>query len=135
MEDLQWEIYKKELIDNLYQVGISKSLGYLPILTITSEVYCNLSIQEVLDYAVMHQIKSLVLPQPECNIGSGAVYFYNEDMLMSILQKNKEYLQSAGIPHEDCLMYIRYISNRHVSQEKYHEAYQVVALTFNLYTR
>ncbi|MFF2532438.1 hypothetical protein ACFVS2_26585 [Brevibacillus sp. NPDC058079] len=121
-----------ELINDLYEVGKSKSLGYLPKRTITDEVFCNLTISTVLDYAKENKISYLELKFPEeCDIYSGAIFFYHESMLLDILRKNKDCLEKAGVPHDNCLEYIRYISKHTVYHEQYPKAYRVIGLTFN----
>ncbi|WPS85663.1 hypothetical protein SMD22_01000 (plasmid) [Brevibacillus halotolerans] len=120
------------IINDLYLVGKSKSLGYLPISTITSEDLCNLSVSEVLDFAKENNLPHLQLKYPEeCNVYSGAIFFYDENMLLDILHKNKDCLEKAGVPHDSCERYIRYIAKFLVDSDDHQIAYRVIGKTFN----
>lgn len=118
-----------ELLDDLYNVGKIKSLGYLPLDTLTE--MCNKSIQDMIDYANKNKLNWLIYDYEDCFIVGGAIYMYDETMLMNILQKYSEALISAAIPCDSCIAYINYIAKNTVLQSKYPEAYSVIGLTFS----
>ena len=113
-------------LDDLYEVGKTKSLGYLPISTI---IDYGKTVDELLDYATGN-VKSLILSANDCDIKSGALYFYDPPMLNDILQENQEILKKAGVPTEP-IAYINYISNFNVNSNSNPEAFRIIGLTFN----
>jgi len=124
----------KELLSELYNVGKIKSLGYL---TLESIMECNKTIDDLIKYANGNNIKTLLLEESECDIHSGALYFYDDEMLSCILNENKSILVNAKVPYKSCLDFIMHISNYLVSNHRYPKAFRVVMKTFNdkrLYT-
>lgn len=119
----------EELLSHLYDVGRSKSLGYLPLSTLTE--VCDTSIQTIIDYAKAKNLEHRIYTQEECDIGSGAIFVYDERMLLGILQSNKETLAQAKIPTDNVMDYIHYINKVPVLEEKYPLAYRVIGKTFN----
>jgi hypothetical protein len=67
----------------------------------------------------------------ECDIGSGAIYLFDEKWLSEILSKNSKILENAKVPHDNIKKYIMYISNNTVYKDVYPEAYVVIGKTFN----
>lgn len=115
-------------MNDLYDVGKTKSLGYLPIQTIERK---GNSVEALMIYAEQNSIKTILLPSNECDIGSGALYFYDSEMLLSLLHENSDVLSRAGVPCNDEVEYIRWISNHTVFEEAYPEAYRAIGITFN----
>lgn len=123
--------YIEELLSDLYGVGITKSLGYLPLDTLTE--ICKTSIQDIINYSNKNKFGYLIYTQEECGIGSGAIFVYDEVMLMDILQVNKKMLTKAKVPTGKAIDYIEYLNKVHVAEEKYPLAYKVIGQTFNDY--
>ena len=117
----------EELLNDLYDVGKKKALGYLPINTLID--HCNKTVEEMLEFASKNGINTKIFGT--CNIMTGAIYFYDEKMLSNMLKQYNGILKSAGVPCDDCLEYIDYITDYTVYCEKYPEAYRVIGLTFN----
>lgn len=119
---------KIDLLNDLYNVGKTKSLGYLPINTIVN--ICDTQIETILKYAKSNNLKTILLSEKECTIRSGALFVYNEKMLREILNKNKDILKEANIPTKE-RNYILYIAKNHVSPIIYEKAYEIIGITFN----
>jgi hypothetical protein len=119
----------KSLLSDLYNVGSSKSLGYLPLSTLTE--VCNTSIQDIIDYSNTNNLGYLLYTQEESGISSGAIFVYDETMLLNILQTNKKILVKAKIPTDNVIDYINYTNKVFVPEEKYPLAYKVIGKTFN----
>lgn len=118
---------KKELMDDLFGVGKTKSLGYLPIDTLEE---CGYSTKDMEVYANAQGLGYLKLTMAECTVFSGAVYLYDTGMLADLLIANQEVLVAAGVPIEP-LKYVKYIAKVYVNNEEYPEAYEVIGKTFN----
>ena len=119
---------KSEILGDLYDVGKTKALGYLPLETIRE--YGD-SIENILDYANKNYLKSVLLNYPEeCDILSGALYLFDEAMLLKFLHKYTNVLKQANVPCSNCLAY-KYIAEVFVDNRYYPEAYKVIGLTFN----
>lgn len=116
----------ESILSDLYDVGIRKSLGYLPLSTLKD--ICKTSIQDIKDFAIK---KGLGCVLYENVSSSGEIYVYHEKILMDILKTNKDILLKAGIPIENVLDYIKYIAHVTIYQEKYPEAYAIIGKTFN----
>jgi hypothetical protein len=124
------QLSKHESLKDLYDVGSKKSLGYLPIHTVT-DIY-NVPLEEVIEYAKTNGIPHLILDYPEeCTIFTGSIFFYDEPMLQVILGKYSAALKRAGVPHHNCLDYIRYIAKFTVFEDRFPEAYLAIGKTFN----
>jgi len=131
MSDLVSNKNIEEYLSDLYEVGISKSLGYLPLKTLTE--ICNTTIEEIIHYANINGLCYIIYTQEESSIGSGAIFVYHENMLLNILQNNKEILKEAGIPFNNVIDYIKYTAKICISEDKYPLAYIVIGKTFNDY--
>jgi hypothetical protein len=116
-------------LDDLLWVGINKSVGYLPLSTLVG--LCNVPVSRMMNMASSNGLKSLLFSEEECDIGSGALYVYDEAMLSSLLREYQTPLSYAGVPTDNCEAYIRYISNNIVFEELYPEAYIAIGKTFN----
>lgn len=123
------QLMEKQLLDDLYNVGKKKSLGYLPVETLTE--MCNKSILDMVDYANKNELKWIIFDYKDCVIGGGAIYMYDETMLNKILKEYSSVLTNSGVPCDSCDNYINYISKHIVSERKYPEAHRVIGLTFN----
>lgn len=119
----------EELLSDLYEVGISKSLGYLPLDTLTNK--CNKSIQDMIIFAENNGLKYIAYNKGECSVGSGAIFIYHEKWLMEILLSNKVVLSDAKVPYDNAIDYINCINNRLIPRENYPKAYEVIGKTFN----
>ncbi|MFK7678672.1 hypothetical protein ACI3ER_11580 [Bacillus sp. Wb] len=130
MEKMIRESIRDYLFD-LYDVGTKKSLGYLPVETVTN--LCGSTLEEIVGYAELNKLQHVLLKAHECDIHSGAIYLYHEKMLKDLLNEYREVLEVAGVPIENPVDYIKYISNNTVYSEKYPEAYMAIGKTFNDY--
>lgn len=114
-------------LQDLYNVGKTKSLGYLPLESIAD---CHSTVAHFVEYAAENNLKTLLFRPGECHIVSGALYLYSEDMLNKILGKYPGVLSQAQIPH-DSVNYVRRIARESVMESDYPNAYRVIGLTFN----
>jgi len=115
-------------LDDLLNVGKTKSLGYLPLSTI--QQVCGASVEELIRYAESHNLGWVLLSKWRCSIASGALYFYDEPSLTAILNRNHACLSRAGVPTRNIEKYIKYISRVEVYAYKYPEAWAAVHETF-----
>lgn len=113
------------IYDDLFLVGKDKALGYLPIATIEQ---FGRDADFFVRYAKRNKLKSILIPK--CNVGSGALYIYSEDMLSNILNENRKVLKSANVPYK-CREYVNHIANNVVSYDTNPDAFVIVGKTFN----
>lgn len=119
----------EELLNDLYLVGVKKSLGYLPLDTI--ENICSVRVETVINYAKTNNLKSILYKQGECDIGSGALYLFHEQMLIDVIRQHENVLRDAGVPTDSCENYVAFISNNNVPFNLYPAAYIAIAKSFN----
>ena len=125
------ENYKKpeEFMLDLYNVGKTKAVGYLPYDNIKK--YGNDSVENVIKWCELNNLKYHHFKPWEGTTGSGgAFYVYDYNMLLKLLEKYSDILINANIPIEPNA-YISYIEKNIVDNNIYPEAYKVVAITFN----
>ena len=119
---------KKKLLDDLFEVGISKAVGYLPLSTI-KKIGGKKFINTLIEYAKRENLDYMLFEFPSA-YSSPELYFYDIKMLNPILSKYKDVLQNAGIPTSP-KEYIEYIHEVNVKREEYPEAHYVIAKTFD----
>jgi hypothetical protein len=119
----------KDMLNDLLDVGKTKSLGYLPLSTLTK--LCESSVSEMIDYANKNNLGWVLYEEGRCDVCSGALYLFHEKQLMNMLDCNRAVLDDAGVPNSNAIEYIHYISSDTVYSEKYPLAYEVVGRTFN----
>lgn len=118
-----------EFMSDLYNVGITKSVGYLPYDNI--RIYGNDSVDNVILWSNQNNLRHRHFSSSEGSTGSGgAFYVYDYNMLQDILTKYSDILVDAGIPTEPD-DYIDYIEKNTVYNHLYPEAYKVIGYTFN----
>ncbi len=120
---------KQELLDDLYDVGKTKSLGNLPLEELVD--FCGVSINEMIQYANKNELEYLVLQEGETSVATGAIYLYHEGMLKGLLKEYEVALQTAGVPTNSPLEYIRFIANNSISKKENPAAYVAIAKTYN----
>lgn len=128
---LLFENYKspEEFMSDLYNVGKTKAVGYLPFDNI--KIYGNDSVENVINWCKENNLKYRHFKTHEGSTGSGgAFYVYDYKMLLDLLQKYSNILIDAHVPTEPD-NYISYIEKNIVYENIYPDAYKVVAITFN----
>ena len=118
--------FSKDIFSDLLNVGVRKSVGYLPLSTI--EKYGDAdTIFDLITWADENKLncKSIFTG----TTASGAFYVWDCKMLRPLLDKHKEVLVDAGIPL-NCYHYVDHIEHVLVPKELYPEAYKVIGLTF-----
>lgn len=79
---------------SLDQVGKTKAVGYLPIYTITKVL--NDTINARIGPLVKRGLKVRVFGEEETCIKSGALFVYNHDMVLTIIEKYKVEIASRN---------------------------------------
>lgn len=123
---------RKDILDDLFGVGKTKALGYLPLHTLKD--ICQTNIKEIMEFANqnnLHYILYTGWKKGVCDVGSGAIFVYHEEMLSAILIENKKVLKEANVPYRSTQKYVEYIAGTIVDPITYWEAYIVVGKTFN----
>jgi hypothetical protein len=120
--------YSKQIMSDLYDVGIKKALGYLPIRTISK--YGNDTVENVINWAKENGKSYQIFTEDEGSTSSGSLYVYDVDMLKNMLYLYKEELIKASIPL-DPHAYVDYIEKNLVLQQEFPKAYEIIGKTFN----
>lgn len=119
----------KELLEDLYQVGKTKSVGYLPLEELID--FCGVSIDEMAAFAKKNHLHYRVFEEGEASVATGAIFLYDTNKLAPILSRYQEALKIAGVPYENPHDFIRYIAKYRVDHQKHPAAYEAVAKSFN----
>lgn len=119
------------VVDDLLSIGKNKSVGYLPLGTITNKEFggYNEIIKDIISWSDYKNYNHILYSMSECSIFSGALYIYDQITLSSILFTYKDILENAGIPITPN-EYITYINKNIVYNHLFPEAYKVIGLTF-----
>jgi len=115
-------------LDDLLNVGKTKSLGYLPLSTITD--ICKSSVKELIEYADKNNLEWVLFSKWSCSIHSGALYLYDRAKLSAILEKNQSALTKANVPTNSVFQYIQHISRVEININTYPEAWAAIHETF-----
>lgn len=109
-------------LQDLYRVGKSKPVGYLPLSTIREAS----NEKELIKWATQVKLSHQLFYGHQCNIGSGALFIYDRGELQDFLICYSMTLLGAGVP-TDPDSYITYIAKNHVMDKK---AFRIVGLSF-----
>ena len=115
---------KKSYINDLYNVGKDKYLGYLPIATIISSGY---TVSDVERFVKGSSLRMLEL-HTDCWVFSGAIYVWHEEKLQSFMDSHREYL--GGLP-TDAEGFVREIAKNTYPVRKYPIIYMFIAECYN----
>lgn len=116
------------MIADLYNVGKTKAVGYLPIKTI--KIYENDTIENVIKCCDRANKTYKIFSEKECFILSGALFVYDTYMLKCILDQYEYILQKENIPTTPD-EYIDFIAKNIVFEHELPEIYRIICLTFN----
>lgn len=118
----------KNMLDDLYNVGKSKMLGYLPLRTLTD--ICKKNIDELKQELTEKGLFVQIFLPEECNIFSGAMYVADLNQLQRFLSTHnqKNILDSEDWP-DNPKLFINYVAR--VNAEYETELYFLIAMTFN----
>lgn len=118
----------KDMLDDLYNVGKSKMLGYLPLRTLTD--ICEKNIDELKQELNEKGLFVNIFLPDECNIFSGAMYVADLNQLQNFLSvyEQKKILDSEDWPH-DVKSFIKQVAT--VNAEYETDLYLLIAMTFN----
>lgn len=117
-----------EIFNDLFNVGKTKSLGYLPLSTI---IDYGKTIEELIEYAKINELNYILLNQNESMTASGALYLYDKKMLSKITFEFSEILINAEVPINDLDEMIIYLENNTVDARVNPLAYIVIGKMFN----
>jgi len=119
------------LLSDLYNVGESKMLGYLPLRTITNYYGQDLGqVQKKLSQKHAAGLRVFLLDESECFIASGALYVAQIDKLQEFLSapEQQRILDAASWP-SDATLFVTRVANEDAPYET--ELYHLIAMTFN----
>jgi len=123
-----FNIINSDIFGDLLDVGTKKALGYLPLGTI--QKYGDKKAErDLIEWAKEQGLKYKKILGGSTAIG--ALYIWDEQMLMGILKKYKDVLKKAGVPTDDTEDYVDFIEHILVHEPEYPEAYKVIGKTFN----
>jgi len=125
--ELSIESYDK--MKDLFNVGTTKLVGYLPLSTIKS--YSNISFDDTVKYidsfCIRHNLKFKIIKGG--TTGSGALYVWDSDKLNSFINDNKEVFEKYLIHSDE-----RYISSiEHVTylKTRHNKMYELIGQSFS----
>ncbi len=84
-----------DYMPDLWRVGAEKPMGYLPIQTIEN---CGWSVWDARDRVLEKGLKARVMGEAECQVGSGALYCWDEEAVQNLIDRNLAMLILAGWP-------------------------------------
>lgn len=87
-----------DYMQDLWQVGPKKPLGYLPLDTIKH--ICDQDVEAVREACENRGLKTLLFSEDACTVRSGALYVYDHDALDEMLSNNLTTLVRANWPTE-----------------------------------
>lgn len=82
-------------LDDSFDVGLTKLIGYLPIETISNHGFSYLDVMIELKKS---GIETKYFDEEICSIRSGALFAFNANALSRILHENQEFLTQASWP-------------------------------------
>lgn len=92
-----WGMAKHDPLNDLWQVGWSKPIGYLPLRAIES---CGSSATQLSAWAEKNDLKHALVTEGEGHVVSGAVYIWHEGAVQRLLNLNPKILTRSGWPTE-----------------------------------
>lgn len=115
---------ESKFMDDLWLVGKSKCLGYLPIHTIESAGY---SVAQVCDWAEAEGLRYKAFSPNECNIMSGALFVYHRSQLQKLIDANRMVLIKGGWP-DLAAGFVGFVASTQAEDEA---LYELVGIAFN----
>ena len=116
---------RNALLRSLTEVGPSKPVGYLPLITI--ETIAQLDPETVAAEARARGLATEQFGPSVCCIKSGALYVYHREALAALLRANAEAVHAAGLPLDPGNFVARIAS---VWFEQDHPARPIIAIAF-----
>lgn len=118
----------QDMLDDLYNVGKSKMLGYLPLRTLTD--ICKKNVDELKQELNEKGLFVQIFRPDECNVFSGAMYVADLNQLQNFLSAHdqKKILDSENWPHDPNL-FIKQVAT--VNAEYETDLDLLIAMTFN----
>jgi hypothetical protein len=112
-------------LQDLYEVGVSKSMGYLPLRTITLvEGQDPLQLLEGLQAKGVNAYIDIF-----CNTASGALIAWDTYLLSSLLESNRTTLEVAGWPI-NCEEFVEKVMNVVVNPREDPKLYELIGRAF-----
>jgi len=113
-------------MDDLFQVGAAKPLGYLPLDTILSAGYEPGTVAAELR---SRGLQTQICREEECSIVSGALYAWDRGALTTLLEANRKVLEEAGWPSE-ADEFVDRVMRQHISKTDFPKLYPLIARAF-----
>ena len=122
-------------MSDIFEVGKTKSLGYLPINFIWKHNY---TIPQLINFCEKNNLHYTQIKEEKINkndryatsIDSGAFIAWDTEMLSSLLKEHSKVLKQAGVPTKNIPKFIHFITHRIVFQEEFPEAYKAIGIIF-----
>lgn len=119
--------YKKwSVLRDLFGIGPDKPLGYLPLSTLED---CKYAPETMVRTLRARDLYVRIYTQPECDVGSGALYASDLRALAGLLAQNKDVIIEAKWPMEPLAFFDR-VARIAVSERKDPFLYRVIGLAF-----
>lgn len=115
---------KHDPLNDLWQVGWSKPIGYLPLRAIESS---GSSATHLADWAEKNDLKHAVLTEDDGHVVSGAVYVWHEGAVQRLLDLNPNILTQSGWPTQ-ADAFVKTVATRTAEGE---EIYDLVGAMFD----
>ena len=114
----------EEFLQDLYQVGPSKPLGYLPLTTIQVS---GVSVDQLIAWAQSQNLKHKLLSEKQCDIAGGALYIWSSQSVQKLLDDNLSILKQSNWPiHDDA--FVHKVANHLAKQPS---LYELVGVMFS----
>ncbi len=111
-------------LGNIRNVGPGKSVGYLPIETITD--YCGSSAEQLINESRAKGFEAKIFIGQEWPGHQGSLFVYDRNALQELLNKNREILLQAGWPTEADT----FVANLHIQVPIGTPLYKLIAQAF-----
>ena len=95
------------VLESLTLVGPAKSVGYLPIQTVTQVL--GLNVGDVITQAMARGLKAILIGPHHCCIKSGALYVFDAVALEAVLRVGAVTLEQVSAP-ADPEMFVRFVA-------------------------
>jgi hypothetical protein len=117
----------RNVMDDLFKVGVGKPLGYLPLLTIISEGY---DPEKLAADLRSRGLETRISSVGESNIDSGSMWVWDRNALANLLKGYKTILETVGWPL-DPDSFVHQVITQAVDERDFPELYALVGMAFN----
>ena len=90
------EHHRKAILNSLTEVGSTKSVGYLPLRTITKLL--KIPVDEIRENLNSPTVRTMVFQEDQTCISGGALFAFDDRMMRSIIDRHHQVLQEQKWP-------------------------------------